>query len=335
MLGSPLLVAAAGLLSSPAASLSHAPSQSIVPYELLADQRCYCAFRSAFATDPDHFHSCAKFKRSVLTMRHDNIVQVLQDLAVSVGFNTVREPNSHVRPDAIAQLPASSIEYNHHADLLLLKHGLKIYVDVTITRPTNDSTVKVSAKTGASTIPLFSTRAAASGKHVKYDEIARVNEYSMVPFVMESYGGIGEEASKLLRTMSVHSVEYSPSDFLLHAHKRLSVALQSSNADVAQLAMQHFHLHQHAANKISYEAKRDIHWARTTKYAQAADGDQLAQHVSLAVQSAECQAQQRAADRMDESASAAGQLAFVHQRRVGVADIAHFAGQSDLVSLAA
>ena len=53
------------------------------------------------------------------------------------------------------------------------------------------------------------------------------------------------------------------------------------------------------------------------------------------VQAAECQAQQRAADSVYDPASDDGQLAFVHQRRVSMADIARVAGQSDLVSLAA
>jgi hypothetical protein len=150
---------------------------------------------------------------------------------------------------------------------------------------------------------------------------------------METYGGIGAEASTLLQTMAALSVEYSPSDFLLHAHKRLSVALQSSNADTAQIAMQHFHLHQHSSNKWNHEMKRDEHWARTTKYAQAADGDALARQVSIVVQAAECQAQQRAAcaDATDD----ADRLAFVHQRHVGVADIARSISQPGLISLAA
>lgn len=121
--------------------------------------------------------------------------------------------------------------------------------------------------------------------------------------------------------------------FLLHAHKRLSVALQSSNADTAQLAMQQFHLHQHAANKSTFEAQRQRHWIRTTSYAQAADGDQLARRVSLIVQAAECQAMERA--ELTESASDDDRLAFVHQRHVGIADIAGSTSRSGLITAAA
>ena len=113
----------------------------------------------------------------------------------------------------------------------------------------------------------------------------------------------------------------------------LSVALQSSNADIAQLAMQQFHLHQHAANKCTYEIARNEHWVRTTKYAQAADGDQLARRVSLVVQAAECKALERA-DLMGAASDSAA-LAFVHERRVGVADIARSINQCGLITSAA
>lgn len=134
--------------------------------------------------------------------------------------------------------------------------------------------------------------------------------------------------------MAAHSMEHSPADFLLHAHKRLSVALQSSNANTAQLPMQNFHLHQLAAGMYMDEKNRDQHWARTTKYAQAAHGDQLTRQVSLVMQAAECHAQERAADLAD-AASEAARLVFVHQRHVGVADIARSISQCGLVSVAA
>jgi hypothetical protein len=305
----------------------------VLPYDSLADAKCFCNTHAPFAADPDHFHSCAKYRRSLLTLRHDNIVQVLQDLAVSVGFNTIREPNSHVRPESLAQLPASSVEYNHHADLLLLKHGLKLYIDVTVTRPTNDANVNLSQRGGATTTPLFSTRIPANGKHYKYDEIARVNGYRMIPFALETYGGIGKEAAALLQTLSAHSVEYSPADFLLHAHKRLSVALQSSNADIAQLAMQQYHLRQHAANKNTYDTCQRKHDERSRAYAQPADGDQLAQRVSLSVAVADAQALGREEERLSDPDS--DRFAFVHQHHVGFADITRTIDRDGRVTLGA
>ena len=50
---------------------------------------------------------------------------------------------------------------------------------------------------------------------------------------MESVGAFGTEASLLLERLSSHCTDRSPADFLLHAHRMLSVALQSGNAHVA------------------------------------------------------------------------------------------------------
>ena len=55
--------------------------------------------------------------------------------------------------------------------------------------------------------------------------------WRLVPFVLESYGGLGSEANKSLLDMAEH--DESPLEFILHARNLLSVALQSGNADVA------------------------------------------------------------------------------------------------------
>jgi len=305
----------------------------VLPYDSMESQQCMCRFHTAFTSDPDHFHSCEKFKRTLLTQRHNNIVQVLQDLAVTAGFTAIREPNSHVRPEAIAAQANLSKEYNHHADLLLLRHGMKLYIDVTVTRPTNETMLR-SAPQSVSTKQLYSTRRAAHGKHAKYDEIARVNEYRMVPFAVETYGGIGAEATTLLHTMAAHSTEYSPAEFLTHAHARLSVALQSSNADIAQLGIEQLHLRQHAGNPYQFDAHQRERDRRNAQYAQPANGDQLHRRVSLIVQAADAKA---AADREEEAIAAADEsaLAFLHERRVGFADVRRIISPSGTVHISA
>ena len=131
-----------------------------------------------------------------------------------------------------------------------------------------------------------------------------------------------------MHAIAAHSVEYSPEEFLMHARKRLSVTLQSSNADIAQLAMQQYHLRQHAANTGSFDHHERERDARHRIYSQPADGDRLARKVSLVVQAAELQAFQReaAAARTASAASASSHsdssdLPFVHERRVGFADV--------------
>ena len=285
----------------------------LLPYEQLAAKQCICAPHTKFADDPDHFHSCVKHKRTFLTQRHNNLVQVVMDLAINAGFMAIREPNSHMRPEDISDQAPLSKDYNLHADILLLKHDMKLYIDVTVCRPTNASAL--ASRKGVLTQPLFSTRAAASGKHSKYDEIAKVNGYKMIPFCIETYGGIGKEGTQLLQTLAAHSKEYSPAAFLLHARKRLSVTLQSSNANIAQLAMQQFHLHNNARNKSTYEA----HLVKKASlgYAQPIDADRLEhalqptlQAASAAIIQQQQQLEQRTSDRPN----------FIHPDRIGQVD---------------
>jgi len=268
--------------------------------------------------DPDHFHSCVNVRGGILTQRHNNIVQVLQDLALHAGFHTTREPNTHIRPPAVEAKSADSKGYNDHADLLLLRHDLKLYIDVAVTRPTNDTLIKSTPK-AVSTQKLFSTKNISRKKHSRYDEIARVNGYRMIPFVVESYGGIGAEALTLLHTMAAHCKEYSPREFLLHAHHRISIALQSSNADIAQLAMQQHHLRQRCVFSSEYDQNQRKHDARNAANARPAHGDQLARRVSLTVHAAAA----KAADLDDiDEAIRLGEpiIAFEHKRRVAFAD---------------
>lgn len=76
----------------------------------------------------------------------------ITSLARSDGFYASREPNDHAQPDEIEFRKGSvSIEeYNSHADILLLKHHHKIYVDVSVARSTAPSHI---AK-GRTDVPL-------------------------------------------------------------------------------------------------------------------------------------------------------------------------------------
>ena len=141
----------------------------LLPYESLASEHCVCRPHTSFLTDPDHFHSCEKFKRTFLTQRHNNLVQVVMDLAINAGFIAIREPNTHIRPAAVADAPADSKHYNLHADILLLKHDRKFYIDVTVARPTNESNLR----SPTSSCLLHSTRLHSSGRTEQAQQVRR------------------------------------------------------------------------------------------------------------------------------------------------------------------
>jgi hypothetical protein len=165
-------------------------------------------------------------------------------LARSVGFYASHEPNHHQRPTCSSEDPCTDDApladgWNDHADILLVKNDRRIYVDMAVTRPTTRNRLSKPAEARAVlTTPLYSCRKIASKKHVVYDEIAGLNGYRMVQFVMETYGGIASEARSLLSTLASHASDMSEGEGMTHALECLSVTLQCGNAFVSQAGMQ-------------------------------------------------------------------------------------------------
>ena len=201
----------------------------LLPFDELHAAACArCSHPTAFRDDPDHMHSCELHRRTLTTERHNNLVDVVMELARAVGFHVRREPRDNVRPEHI-RTPYDK-HYHDHADILLIKHAQRIYVDVTVSRPTCASLLRngqMAAQHGHSMVGR------SKAKHRKYDAIAKCNKYEFVTFAMETYGGLGDEARQLLRTLSRHSKDdLSQREFLAHAYRRLSVALQAGNANI-------------------------------------------------------------------------------------------------------
>jgi hypothetical protein len=87
-------------------------------------------------------------------------------------------------------------------------------------------------------VPLRAALAREADKHRKYADICAVNDYTAVPFVVESNGGLAPDAQKLLTLLSKHSHDLTPRQWLAHAYNVVSVVLQSANARLAQGGMQ-------------------------------------------------------------------------------------------------
>ena len=136
------------------------------------------------------------------------------------------------------------MHYNQHADLLLIKGGEQLYIDVTVTRPTRESQL---THEQVRTTPLHSLVAIEQKKHRKYADICTVNGYAFTAFALESYGGVGTGAHQLLRTLAAHSKEMmTPREFLLHAYRRIACVLQQANANIALTGQQMLHLSRHS-----------------------------------------------------------------------------------------
>lgn len=186
----------------------------------------------------------------------------------------MREPNHHIRPQPNADATDLS-KFNEHADILLLKHDRRIYIDVTVTRPTNASN---SALAGITSVPLLSTQARASAKHSKYAAISRENDYEFVAFVLESYGGLNDEAHDLLATLASHAVEEDQSSFLQFAHQCISVSLQRSNAFIAQVGTQMLHTEEQRLGGLADSRSRQDRRGRNSRRKQQQQQQQQRRH---------------------------------------------------------
>ena len=72
-----------------------------------------------------------------------------------------------------------------------------------------------------------------------------MNQYKFYAFALESYGGLSEDATRLLQMIAAHSTEMTPKEYYLHALKRLSVVLQKANANISLIGQQLLHEAQH------------------------------------------------------------------------------------------
>ena len=157
-----------------------------LPLSLLAGvTRCKCGC----AIDPygDHLFSCP----SLLELRtpwHDLIQHVVTDMLKCANYRV--SIDSH-RDRAV------SMAYSPHyrPDLTALHgndDGSHMIIDITTT-----SVVKQGALPGSARRPLVASEGAASSKEGLYGD---VTPHTMLPFVVESAGALGKEATRLFQT---------------------------------------------------------------------------------------------------------------------------------------
>jgi hypothetical protein len=116
-------------------------------------------------------------------------------------------------------------EPNRRPDAIVASHTVRYMIDVSVINPT--------AKSYLPTGKYAAHREKQKTK--RYKQLARSEGCEFVPFVMESYGAWGEEATNFLRKISdeYSSDEEEAAAFYRRAVCALSFALQSGNAHVA------------------------------------------------------------------------------------------------------
>ena len=153
--------------------------------DALPDDCPLCNKQNALRHDQLHFLTCDKVKSMEVRARHDEVVDVLYRCALTMGIQAVREPAGLDSGDG--RCP----------DLLLVLPGRNIISDVAIAHPLAPSKVRYG-------ISLSSTGAARNSqynKHRKYRDTAAQHRAELLPFCVETYGGMAPDAIKLLSAM--------------------------------------------------------------------------------------------------------------------------------------
>ena len=307
------------------------------PSDSLTSQHCVCTRPDfIFASDPDHFHSCNLTRTNSLTLRHDQLVHTIAELSREAGWHATREPMHHLRPldPAAAAAVASSVDpadpddldncnfpahWNRHGDLLLLRHDKKLYIDVAVTRPTNDSNLAHHSRVATDT--LHSTKQVASRKHAKYDAIAELNKYTMLPFVLESYGGLGPEAVRVIDFLAASSSDMSEKEFRKHAYRRIAVCLQRGNAHIGLLGQQQMHIRRQVANSRTVDSAFRLN---TRQLPTQLSGSTLRHRLEPWLSASDAAGAQAAASELESAdpGTVGTNSGFIHRRVAGIADFA-------------
>ena len=154
--------------------------------ETLPDDCPLCHHKNAIRLDRLHFLTCDKTRSAEGRGRHDEIVNTLYRAALTMGIQAVREP---------AGLHSSD---NRCPDLQLVLSGRNVISDVVVSHPLAPGKVKA----GISCTTTGAAKCAERKKHAKYRETAAQHNAELLPFSVETYGGMAPDAIKLLAAMS-------------------------------------------------------------------------------------------------------------------------------------
>jgi hypothetical protein len=218
----------------------------LTPYERALN--CICTSgQIAFLRDPSHLHSCLAI-RGGQCRRHQLLCQAVVDVARRAGFTCNLEPHIGIMCDDLSEEPVGRTDIE-----FIAPDGPSIHVDVSVVHPCALSYLATAGKSPGE----------ISGQ-VRVREARKVNAYSdsvqqlgaeFYAFVVESHGGFGSRAEKLLELLAARASSdglVSTSDFLCWARVKLAVALQIGNAHVAVCGI-------HRIRRVV--CPRDIHFA--------------------------------------------------------------------------
>jgi hypothetical protein len=182
--------------------------------------------------DPWHFLSCQSLHKGEVTVRHDTVNGALYRCALTMGLParlepTGLDPKSDKRPDMLLNLP-----------------GRRIITDVAIVHPVAPGNVRAKI----SHTHLGAARRKENEKRKHYTDLVALHGYQLYPFIMETCGGMGPGAVRLVKIMAeageAHMRVWAKEDAVQELLHTVAVAVQRGGA------LSYLHGYQQALDKL-------------------------------------------------------------------------------------
>jgi hypothetical protein len=150
-----------------------------MPAMLRLPEKCIC--QTPFNGTVSHFHHC-EIMLKFINRLHNGIRDELHAIILEIGCRSQLE------------LQESSHEARLRPDLTVTSSQGRFLVDI--------STVCTTAPSYLNNVPAAARVRREREKHAKYDQIAANENSTVVPFVIDTYGGLGIEAAQFLLTLA-------------------------------------------------------------------------------------------------------------------------------------
>jgi hypothetical protein len=196
---------------------------NLSPHSVATGATCpQCRNSDKLDGDPWHALTCSQSKREGVTDRHDAIADILHWAIREAGGMSRREPKGLSADDGL------------RPDLDCNIGNEDIFVDVTVVHPLAKSRIQGTKPQGTLTAAIQ----AAKAKEQKYNELASETKRSIVPFAMETYGGMEKRAADFLKkiamSMKEASTVWTQRVLMGKVRDRIAIAMQKYNAKILQ-----------------------------------------------------------------------------------------------------
>lgn len=183
----------------------------------LPDSCPLCRREDAIVNDPWHLLSCNSQTGAEITTRHNAVVDALYHAVLIMGGQAVREPKG------------LHVEDGRRPDLQVVFPGRHVLTDVVVSHPLSSARLRRAAGGSAAVAREWQQR-----KRKKYSETATRHEALLLPFSVETCGGMAPDAITLLDTISEAGKEHlslwSHAQIVQHMLCSVAIAIQKGNA---------------------------------------------------------------------------------------------------------